>query len=102
IYLCVPKITQNPQSRVIAAGSTATLEVQAEPAINGQPLTFDWYRSSDPSTSLGSGTTFTTAGRQGSLYTPDPMAGSDSFYARITYTCGSQEQWRGSGTALID
>jgi|GEM_PF-1326707 len=97
IYLCVAKVTEQPESTVIEPGRSAQLRVIARPAIDGQPLTFNWYRRSDnwAITSLGQGTAIAENGQPGSEFTTPPMASSDSFFATVTSICGGQDGGQG-------
>jgi len=62
VYLCVPTITQQPQSVIIRGGTAATLTAAATPAIAGQPVAQTWHDPGDQYhlQSLGSGASFTT------------------------------------------
>jgi hypothetical protein len=93
VYLCAASVTQEPAAAVVTSGTSAQLTVAARPAVDGQPLTFNWYRSSDntATTSLGQGTPVTVNGQPGSLFTTPVMTSSDSFYATVTSTCGGQD-----------
>jgi hypothetical protein len=93
VYLCAASVTQEPAAAVVTSGTSAQLTVAARPAVDGQPLTFNWYRSSDntATTSLGQGTPVTVNGQPGSVFTTPVMTSSDSFYATVTSTCGGQD-----------
>jgi YD repeat-containing protein len=62
IYLCVPTITQQPQSSVIANGTATTLTATATPAVTGQNVVTTWFDEADlnRTTPLATGATFTT------------------------------------------
>jgi Ig-like domain CHU_C associated len=100
VYLCVPTIDLQP-APVLAKAPTypdaiaPSLSVTATPAIDGQALTVRWYRAADTqmASPLHTGTTFLPSIAPGS---------SDSFYAAITSTCGSQPHVIRSSPASVE
>ena len=83
-----PTIGIQPQSRVIAAGQAATLNVGA----TGTPaLTYQWYTGT-------SGTTTTPiAGATASSYTTPPLTSTTSYWVRVTNSVGVAD----SATATV-
>jgi Ig-like domain CHU_C associated/Peptidase inhibitor I9 len=96
IYLCIPTITAHPQGRTVTPGTPVTMTVAATPAIDGQPLDFEWYRAGDTNrtTRLHTGTSYTTTLPAG--------ATSDSFYVAVKSTCDTAPHYTNSNPALIN
>jgi hypothetical protein len=94
VYLCVPSILQQPVGFIARATDPKTLTIVARPAIDGQVLTIRWYRTSDTlmASPLGTGPTFEA---------PVAPGTSDSFFATVTSTCGTQPHVVRSESATV-
>jgi hypothetical protein len=76
VYVCVPTITQQPQSIMINPGASTTLSVAA----NTPGLTYQWY------TGASGTTTSPLAGQTGSSLTVTP-ASATSYWVRVMGNC---------------
>jgi hypothetical protein len=86
--LVPPSISVQPANQTIAVGSTATLCVTAS---GTAPLTFQWYAGASGSTGTPIG------GATASCYTTPPLAGTSSYWVRVTNAAGSVD----SSTATV-
>jgi hypothetical protein len=78
VNVCIPAITQQPQSTTITTGSSTTLNVAA----NTAGVTYQWYIGASGNTASP------IAGATSSALTVTPSA-TTSYWARATGTCGS-------------
>lgn len=77
-----PLITSQPASATIAPGQTTTLTVAAG---GSGPFTYQWFRGSAGDTSQPA------AGATAANFSPGALAGSASFWVRVTNAAGSVE-----------
>jgi Ig-like domain-containing protein len=76
VYVCIPTITQQPQSIMINPGASTTLSVAA----NTPGLTYQWY------TGASGTTTSPLAGQTGSTLTVTPSSAT-SYWVRVMGSC---------------
>lgn len=97
IYMCVPTVTQQPQSVIVPGNGTATLTAAATPAIAGQNITITWCDEADQYhvTPLGTGPSFTTPAI--------PAGTSKSYVAAFVAQCvpGGQTYLHESDVAVV-
>ena len=87
VYVCIPTITQQPQSIMINPGASTTLSVAA----NTPGLTYQWY------TGASGTTTSPLAGQTGSTLTVTPSSAT-SYWVRVMGSCNRPTD---SATATI-
>ena len=99
VYMCVPTVTQQPQSVIVPAGTSATLTAAATPAVDGQPIEIFWYDAADqyhvnPLVATPS-PSFTTP--------PIPAGTTKSYVAAFTVQCTSGQQYvHESAVAVVE
>ncbi|MEO6238458.1 MAG: FG-GAP-like repeat-containing protein [Vicinamibacterales bacterium] len=83
-----PAITEQPQSRTIVSGQTATLTVVAT---GTAPMSYQWYSGTSP------GTASPIGGATSSSYTTPPLSHIASYWVRVTTPYGGVD----SSSAII-
>jgi len=90
---CVaPSITTQPTSQAVAPGTAVTLTVAAS---GTSPLSFQWYQG------VSGTTTFPVAGANTSVLTTGALAGSTSYWVRVSNGCGTTDSATASITVAV-
>jgi len=87
---CVgPSITTQPKSQAVAPGAAVTLTVAAS---GTSPLSYRWYQG------VSGNTTSPVPGATASVFTTGALAGSTSFWVRVSNGCGTTDSTTASIT----